>query len=260
MDHGKREVGEIHTLQEHKLPPREKEKNPPPSETRWLFYRDTLMAILDQPDIIEDFLNFDGMREKISNYLESSKHPLGALKDVPFSFTDHLVNAHFDFAFFVLDILGEINTIFQEKYGFVPYLWEYITSLCQFLIGELRKIEGGDLDAFPLLKEVEEGEICQFTKILKSLILNLEVRFFDISSSLNKKAIKSHLDYDRMAIGRCPAVEDRVVCGVPPVLDVFYVKDVLCAPTWLDHSRMRPLAVSGDGSCGLSCPTLTMSG
>ena len=64
-------------------------------------------------------------------------------------------------------------------------------------------------------------EIGQFAQILKSLNPNLEVRFYDISSSLNKKAIKNHLVYDQMVIRRCPAVVNRGVCGVAPLLDVF---------------------------------------
>ena len=78
----------------------------PPSETRWLFYRDTLVAVLDQTDIIDEFLDFDGTREKFVTHLGSSKHPLGALRDVHFSFTHPLVDAHFQIACYVFDVLG----------------------------------------------------------------------------------------------------------------------------------------------------------
>ena len=217
-------------------------KIPPPSETRWLFYRDTLMAVLDQPDLIEAFLNHDGMRDKFVTYLGSSKHPLGALRDVYFSFTHPLVDAHFQFALFVLDILGEINTIFQEKYGFIPNLWEYIWPLDQFLRRELWKIENGDFGRFEFLHQVRRDEIGQFAKILKSLILNLEVRFYDISASLNKKSIKRHLNFDRMVIERGAPIVDRVVCGVLPLLDVFYVKDA-----FVNAHLAGPLANTGIG-------------
>ena len=117
---------------------------PPPSETRWLFYRDTLRAVLDQTDIIEAFLDFEGMREKWNAHLRTAKHPLGAIGDVVLSFGNPLVKAHFQFACYILDGMGEINTIFQEKYAFIPYSWEYLWSLGQFLRRELRKIENGD--------------------------------------------------------------------------------------------------------------------
>ena len=103
-------------------PPPEKKKIPPPSETRWLYYRDTLMAILDQTETIDAFMDIPNNREKWEQHITSSKHPLGPLKDVQFSFKHPLVNAHFRFALFVLDVLGEINTIFQTKYGFFQNL------------------------------------------------------------------------------------------------------------------------------------------
>ena len=93
--------------------------------------------------------------------------------------------------------------------------------------GELRKIENWNCGLFPFLRKVQRDEIGQFAKILKSFILNLEVRFFDISASLNKKSIKKYLDYDRMVIEQGAPILDRVVCGVGPLLDVFYVKDVV---------------------------------
>ena len=70
------------------FPHEKRRKIPPPSETRWLFYRDTLMAVLDQTDIIDEFLDFDGTRDKFVTHLGSSKHPLGAFRDVHFSFTN----------------------------------------------------------------------------------------------------------------------------------------------------------------------------
>ena len=62
----------------------------------------------------------------------NSKAPLGEVKDVFFSFTHPLVDAHFQFAFFMLDILGDINTMFQLKYAFVPNFWEYLVVFTGF--------------------------------------------------------------------------------------------------------------------------------
>ena len=91
----------------------------------------------------------------------------------------------------------------------------------------MRKIENGNFGLFPFLRKVQRDEIGQFAKILKSFILNIEVRFFDISASLNKKSTKKYLDYDQMVIEQGAPILDRVVCGVGPLLDVFYMKDAL---------------------------------
>ena len=104
------------------FPGLKKKKVPPLSETRCLFMRDSLKALLDQTDVVEAFLDSDENRAKWIRYVTSpSNNNLGPLKDVPLTFEHPLVNAHFRFALFVLDILAEINTIFQEN-----------TALCRF--------------------------------------------------------------------------------------------------------------------------------
>ena len=152
-------------------------KLPPPSETRWLYYRDTLRAVLDQKGMIDEFMSFQNNREKWRQHISTSKHPLGPIQEVPFSFREPLIKAHFKFALFVLDVLGEINTIFQAKYGLLPDLWEYLPSLGQFLRNELWKIQFRRFDRFPFLSKIGLDKIPQFVSILKHLIMNLTVRF-----------------------------------------------------------------------------------
>ena len=149
------------------------------------------MAILDQTETIDAFMDIPNNREKWEQHITSSKHPLGPLKDVQFSFKRPLVNAHFRFALFVLDVLGEINTIFQTKYGFFQNLWEYIPSLGQFLMHKLETIQNGDFGGFTYLAEIPLDTLPQFVSILKHLVTNLSVRFFNISSSLNRGVSKT---------------------------------------------------------------------
>ena len=229
------------------FPYEKRRKIPPPSETRWLFYRDTLMAVLDQTDIIDEFLDFDGTRGKFVTHLGSSKHPLGALRDVHFSFTHPLSTPTFKSHATFFDVLGQINTIYQEKYGFLPNLWEYLWPLGQFLRGELRKIENGNFGLFPFLRKVQRDEIGQFAKILKSLILNLEVRFFNISASLNKKSIKRYLDCDRMVIEQGAPILDRAVWSWATPRRLLRQRHAReCPPQWTlrKHGHWRRVAVA----------------
>ena len=46
-----------------------KKKIPTPSETRWLFYREYLKALLDQKETVDAFMNERGIREKWSSYI-----------------------------------------------------------------------------------------------------------------------------------------------------------------------------------------------
>ena len=67
-----------------RFPNIKKKKLPQPSETRWLFFRDTLKAMLDQTEMINAFMAYDNNGEKWARHISSLKHPLGPIKDVPF--------------------------------------------------------------------------------------------------------------------------------------------------------------------------------
>ena len=54
-----------------------KKKIPTPSDTRWLFYRDALKAILDQTETVEAFLNQGDNRSKWAEYISTPSHHLG---------------------------------------------------------------------------------------------------------------------------------------------------------------------------------------
>ena len=103
------------------FPYEKRRKIPPPSETRWLFYRDTLMAVLDQTDIIDAFLGFDGTRDKFVTHLGSSKHPLGALRDVHFfSFAHPLSTPTFNLRATSLTFLAKPTRFTKRRTGFSP--------------------------------------------------------------------------------------------------------------------------------------------
>ena len=78
-----------------------------------MFYREALKAILEQTETVEQFLNMPDNREKWVRYTASPSQPLGQVKEVLFSFAHPLVYAHFRFTFDILDILADINTVFQ---------------------------------------------------------------------------------------------------------------------------------------------------
>ena len=166
-------------------------KIPPPSETRWLFLRDTLNVLLEQTQTIDSFLNINKNMSKWREHISSSKCNLGPIKDIPFSLQHPLIKAHFQFAKEIFAVLGNINEVFQGKYGFIHHFSEYMVPFYQLMKYELEKSENGDFTTYPFLGKVERKEIPQFTTILKSLILNLRVRFDSVSFSLVKKNVKS---------------------------------------------------------------------
>ena len=127
--------------------------------------------------------------QKWREHISSSPFPLGQIKDASFWFKNRLIDAHFRFASYVFDRLGDVNEFFQAKYGFVHHFWEYMIPLHQIMKNELEKIENGNFTTFPFLRKLETRQIPQFVSILKRLILNMTVKFFNVSSSLDKKNV-----------------------------------------------------------------------
>ena len=59
----------------------------------------------------------------------------------------------------IFDVLGNINEVFQGKYGFIHHFWEYMVPFYQLMKYELEKIEKGDFTTYPFLGKVERKEI-----------------------------------------------------------------------------------------------------
>ena len=210
-------------------------KIPPPSETRWLFLGDALKALLEQTETVEAFVRTGKNMQKWREHISSSTFPVGQIKDAVFSFKNPLIDAHFRFASYIFDRLGDVNELFQVKYGFVHYFWEYMIPLHQIMKNELEKIEDSNFTTFPFLRKLETSQIPQFVSILKHLILNMNVRFFHVSSSLNKKNVRKFLNYDEVVIMPEAPVDGRERCGLLPILDVLNIRPWL-VPRHLSES------------------------
>ena len=99
-------------------------------------------------------------------------------------------------------------------------MWDFVASLGQFLKNELLKIQTGDFGRFPFLAEIGLENVPQFVSILKHLIMNLSVRFYHVSFSLNKGTIKNFIDYERMTILPWAPIRDGSKCGLSQLLEV----------------------------------------
>ena len=102
---------------------------PRPSETRWLFYRDVISAILSQRQYVEQFTLRDREFPRLWAGLRMNVQKYGPCVTQDFSFSNNLINATFGFTQFIFDLLGRINTVFQERYATVTELWDIIVSL-----------------------------------------------------------------------------------------------------------------------------------
>ena len=173
--------------------------------------------------------------------------PLGQIKDAGFSFKNPLIDAHFRFASYIFDRLGDVNEIFQAKYGFVHYFLEFMIPLDQVMKNELAKIGTGDFATFPFLRKLEKCQIPQFVSILKHLILNMTVRFFNVSSSLNKKNVRKFLNYDQVVIMPGAPLDGRESVGFCPFSTSSTSDHGWFPVTSQNHSPILVLGMSGPG-------------
>ena len=94
-----------------------------------------------------------------------------------FSFSNNLINATFGFTQFIFDLLGRINTVFQERYATVTEIWDIIVSLKNgdTLVYCINK------RSFPIglecLSGLSANETDDFRTVLTQLKRSLEMRF-----------------------------------------------------------------------------------
>ena len=89
---------------------------PQPSDTRWLFYRDVVKATIAQSNYVELFVASEIEFPMFWNGLKRTSRHYGPCVNHDFSFQDPLIKAIFDFTLLILDLLGNVNTIFQERF------------------------------------------------------------------------------------------------------------------------------------------------
>ena len=99
-----------------------------------------------------------------------------------------------------------------------------------FLRGQLGNLERSYFDRFQYLLQIDKEIMPQFVTILKSVILNLSVRFFCIGFSLNNKTIRSFLNYENMTIDPIAPLENSSRCGLSPLLEVFNLRRRMSQP------------------------------
>ena len=103
----------------------------------------------------------------------------------------------------------------------------------------MRKLEAGDFGGFTYLSSVRLEDRPQFVKILKHLIVNLQVRFYTPSSSLDKRTVGGFLDYDRVTIRPDVPTGDCSRCGLIPQFKLFNLRQT--RQITIDLSRLLGL-------------------
>ena len=93
------------------------------------FYMDVVQAILSQTRFVERFVLEEPDFHHFWRGLKRDVMKYGACVEQEFSFSNTLIRATFGFTRFVLDLLGRINTVCQERFASVTELWDFVQSL-----------------------------------------------------------------------------------------------------------------------------------
>ena len=174
---------------------------PQPSDTRWLFYRDVVQAILSQTESVEAFVLEDDDFPDFWNSLRENEL-CGSSVPEEFSFDDRIIKATFGFALEMLELLGRVNTVFQKRLCTVSQMWDIVLSLkgkIASLIMQTRFPRSCELESLRGLSdpEVQDFEIC-----LRQLFCSLETRFRYPSTSLDVKHGQNSIVSFRLLEGR----------------------------------------------------------
>lgn len=200
-------------------------KIPKPSVTRWSFYWDSLKAVLSQMEQIEVFLEND---EDFGVFQQEHGHLFGSVtSDNPTGFfSNSFIDAHFHFASFVLERICCLNTQMQEQYSLVHETWESVQSLRRQLETDLVDMERGSFGKFTYVGDLDDVQRGTFVTVLKRLILNINIRFPCINTSIDTRLAR-HNTNDALKLNESLLYRMRRSCPFMVLVGIFVFPDDL---------------------------------
>ena len=171
-----------------KYPNHHFKKIPKPSETRWSFYKDVLVSLLTQVQIIDEYLHQD--QEFPMTVQKMTPLFVSARSSSPF-ISNTFVIAHFSFAKFLLERIWNLNTKMQEEYATLPVLWEQVSNFKKEMRGYLGEMKNDCFQRFEYIMGLENSQKATFLHVMEMMVLNLDIRFpcpgFSIETGLAKR-------------------------------------------------------------------------
>ena len=213
---------------------------PQPSMTRWLFYRDVVRAIISQAKCIEDFVSGDPEFLTFWNCLRSEQEKYGPCVQQDFSFSNGTIKATFDFTLFVLEMLGRVNTVFQESLCTTSQTWDIAVSLKRKIGQLLFQMSGNISCGLDSVDRLSRDEAKDFQTVLRLLLQNVEMRFPIPSTSLDMKCKQNSNTRQQHQGGDH---YQRPFCSVQTVLEfISFPHNIIHSnelPTTLHHDMRR---------------------
>ena len=182
----KRRLGSYKRFLATHFPNLKTKRVPKPSETRWLFFRDVVQSILTQTTFIEAFLIENDEFKGFWNEMRSDAQKNGLCVQQDFSLNCGLFISTMRFTSFILEFLGRVNTVFQERYATVSQLWDVVEAMKTSIMSWAAMLSLRNVTEFEFMS-LEDGQIKQFQHILEELLHSVEMRFPCPTISLDMK-------------------------------------------------------------------------
>ena len=165
---------------------------PQPSDTRWLFYRDVVSAILSQRNTVDVFITGHEGFSMFWDSLRQQKEKYGDLVERDFAFQDDTFRSLFQFVEFVLGFLGRVNQTFQERYLMLWEAWCILNSLKKHFFDLITSLRLSP-SSFTFMTGFDSVPTEEYSTCIQRLLQSISLRFPCPSTSHDMRGMRSCL-------------------------------------------------------------------
>ena len=197
-----------------------------PSETRWSFYKVVLESLLAQVDKVEEFLKQDSDFLSFGRKVFALPNDNGHERQQEF-FSKQFILCHFLFARFILDKVWLLNTELQEHFTILPVVWSSINRTKETFKRHLYDLQNSHWENFDYLSRLSDVEKRSFIVVLQKLLLNMEIRFPCLSTSIDIRTAKQNIDLATHTLNMQLLRSVQLKCPLLKNVDMFLLPDEL---------------------------------
>ena len=195
-------------------------KTPQPSDTRWLFYHDVVCSILSQSTFVEKFIKQDVDFQEFWSSLKTDQEKYGLNVESELSFEDGWFHSLFLFVKFILEMLGRVNRVFQERYLMIWESWSITQSLKKHIFNVMVRMQHTPPPSFNFLIGIVTEQIGNFISYMQHLLQSISLRFPCPSSSHDMRRMRTSLmiEFDQDSTNLNPF---ELHCSLSESMDIF---------------------------------------
>ena len=135
-----------------------------------------------------------------------NEEKFGLSDEKTFSLDDNEYHSIFLFVKFVLDMLGRVSQVFQQRYLMILEAWNIVDSLKKRVFNIITNIQSSSPTSFDFLSGIERDQVERYSTRLQQLLQGISLRFPCPSSSHDMRNMGSSLfvEFDPVTIEHNP--------------------------------------------------------